>query len=400
MRHRHGRRFVRQFATILAAVGLLLTAACADTGRFVTPGSNGQSSTPLRPLQLAVAGPADGAKNVPITTEFPISTNGRVVSATLTTADGKTIEGSFPYGDDTWVPGSQLSYRTKYRLHVIAKQSRMEQSRTTTFTTGGVPGRTVGSGMYVFDDQTVGVGMPVVVELGASVPPSRRAAVERRLFVTADPPVEGSWHWFSGTSVNYRPKDFWTSGTKVSVRLAIGGLELGNKRFGRNDRTATFTIGPKVVTKVDNASHTVTVYKNDQMVKQMPTSLGKPETPTSSGTHVVMEKYAEKIFDSETFGLSRENGGYKLKVYWDVRFTWGGEFVHAAPWSVADQGKRNVSHGCVNLSPENAKWFYDFSTKGDVIEVVGTERNVTPGNGWTDWNIKNWNEYKAGSALN
>jgi len=399
MCHRQGHRFLRRLVTALAAAALLLTAACTDTGRFVTPGSNGQSSTPLEPLQLALAGPADGATSVPTTTEFPITTNGRVTSAKLTAPDGKTIEGSFPYDDDTWMPGAQLSYRTKYQLQVTAEQGRMKQTRIATFTTGGVPGRTVSSGMYVSDGQTVGVGMPIVVELGANVPPSRRAAVERRLFVTADPPVEGSWHWFSGTSVNYRPKDYWKPGTRVKVRLGIGGLELGNKRFGRNDRTATFTIGPKVVTKVDNASHTVTVHKDDQMVKQMPTSLGKADTPTSSGTHVVMEKYAEKIFDSETFGLSHESGGYKLKVYWDVRFTWGGEFVHAAPWSAADQGKRNVSHGCVNLSTENAKWFYDFSTKGDLIEVVGTERTVTPGNGWTDWNIKNWEEYRSGSAL-
>ncbi len=399
MRHRHGRRFIWRIAAALAAVGLLLTAACADTGRFVTPGSNGQSSTPLKPLELTVAGPGDGATNVPVTTEFPITTNGRVTSAQLSATDGETIDGGFPHGAGTWVPDSQLSYRTTYQLRVAVAQGRMERTHTTTFTTGGVPGRTVGSGLYVFDDQTVGVGMPIVVELGASVPPSRRAAVERRLFVTADPPVEGSWHWYSGTSVNYRPKDHWKPGTEVSVRLGIGGLELGNKRFGRNDRTATFTIGPKVVTKVDNASHTVTVYKDDQMVKRMPTSLGKPDTPTSTGTHVVMEKYAEKIFDSETFGLSHEDGGYKMKVYWDVRFTWGGEFVHAAPWSLADQGKRNVSHGCVNLSTENAKWYYDFSTKGDLIEVIGTVREVTPGDGWTDWNLS-WKEYKAGSALN
>ncbi|MGH3544604.1 MAG: Ig-like domain-containing protein [Mycobacteriales bacterium] len=398
MRRRSHHRFIRPLATLSAVAALLLTAACADAGRFITPGSSGQSSVPLEPLKLEVAGPGDGATNVPITTEFPIATSGTVTSARLTAPGGASIEGSFPYGDGTWVPGSQLSYRTTYQLQVTAKRGRMEQTHTIDFTTGGAPGRTVGSGMYVSDDQTVGVGMPIIVELGASVPPARRAAVERRLFVSADPPVEGSWHWFSGTSVNFRPKDYWQPGTKVSVRLAIGGLELGNKRFGRSDRSATFAIGPKVVTKIDDASHTATVYKDDQMVKQLPTSLGKAGTPTSSGTHVVMEKYAEKVFDSESFGLSHENGGYKLKVYWDVRFTWGGEFVHAAPWSVADQGKRNVSHGCVNLSVENAKWFYEFSTKGDLIEIAGTGRTVTPGNGWTDWNLS-WDEYQAGSAL-
>ncbi len=185
----------------------------------------------------------------------------------------------------------------------------------------------------------------------------------------------------------------------MSVRLGTGGLELAHNRFGYSDRLASFTIGSQVITKVDNASHTASVYKDGELIKQLPVSLGKPEAPTSSGIHVVLEKSADKIFDSETFGLSHADGGYKLKVYWDVRFTWGGEFVHAAPWSTADQGKRNVSHGCVNLSTENAQWFYDLSTVGDLVEVVGTETKVTPGDGWTDWNF-NWDEFKAGGALN
>ena len=102
---------------------------------------------------------------------------------------------------------------------------------------------------------------------------------------------------------------------------------------------------------------------------------------------------------AETAYFCRENGGYRMKVYWDVRFTWGGEFVHAAPWSVGDQGKRNVSHGCMNVSTANAKWFYELSKKGDIIEIVGTEEKVKPGDGWTDWNLT-WEQYKAGSALN
>jgi hypothetical protein len=40
------------------------------------------------------------------------------------------------------------------------------------------------------------------------------------------------------------------------------------------------------------------------------------------------------------------------------RISNSGEFVHAAPWSVAQQGSSNASHGCINLSSDNAKWFF------------------------------------------
>ncbi|MGI8648287.1 MAG: hypothetical protein DLM55_04455 [Acidimicrobiales bacterium] len=392
------RRNSRRFLLVFALLGLLLTTACTSSGGFYTPGSHAKSSKALAPLRLSIAGPAAGATGVSVATEFPITTSGTVTSASLVASDGTRISGSFARGDRTWIPDTQLSYRTKYRLEVSAEQGRISKGRTLNFTTGG-RGRTESSELYAPDGQTVGVGMPVVVKFGVSVPPSRRAAVERRLFVTAQPATEGAWHWYSGSEVHYRPKEYWKPGTKVSVRLGTGGLELAHNRFGYSDRLASFTIGSQVITKVDNASHTASVYKDGELIKQLPVSLGKPEAPTSSGIHVVLEKSADKIFDSETFGLSHADGGYKLKVYWDVRFTWGGEFVHAAPWSTADQGKRNVSHGCVNLSTENAQWFYDLSTVGDLVEVVGTETKVTPGDGWTDWNF-NWDEFKAGGALN
>jgi lipoprotein-anchoring transpeptidase ErfK/SrfK len=378
---------------------LLLTAACNDSGGFFTPGSNGKSNGALAPAKIEVSGLSRDATNVPISTEFPITTSGSISSVALTDSNGKTVQGGFARGDNTWVPSSQLSYRTKYQLHVMAvAQGRIQNSYSSEFTTSAPPSRTTSASIQISDGQTVGVGMPIIVNFGRSVPSSQRAAVERRMFVTANPATEGSWHWYSGTEVHYRPKDYWKPGTTVSVRLALGGVEIAHKRYARDDVTARFSISSSLITRVDNATHTATVYKDGQVIKTMPVSLGKSSAPTSTGTHVVMEKFAQKIFDSETFGLSHEDGGYRVNVFWDVRFTWGGEFVHAAPWSVGEQGKRNVSHGCVNVSTANAKWFYDLATRGDVIEVVGTERKTKPGDGWTDWDLS-WKQYKAGSAL-
>jgi hypothetical protein len=78
--------------------------------------------------------------------------------------------------------------------------------------------------------------------------------------------------------------------------------------------------------------------------------------------------------------------------------TWGGEFIHAAPWSVADQGVRNISHGCVNLSMDNAAWLFDRARIGDPVVVKGTERQLEHGNGWTAWDLT-WEQFVQGSAL-
>ncbi|PRC48133.1 hypothetical protein C6A85_81390, partial [Mycobacterium sp. ITM-2017-0098] len=61
--------------------------------------------------------------------------------------------------------------------------------------------------------------------------------------------------------------------------------------------------------------------------------------------------------------------GYLIKGEYGVRVTWGGVYVHSAPWSVGSQGYANVSHGCINLSPDNAAWYFDTVSVGDPIIV-------------------------------
>jgi len=73
--------------------------------------------------------------------------------------------------------------------------------------------------------------------------------------------------------------------------------------------------------------------------------------------------------------------------------------VHSAPWSVSEQGRQNVSHGCVNASPADAEWFYGLSKRGDIVVVTGTPRPLASGNGWTDWNM-DWQQWVEGSATN
>ncbi len=76
-----------------------------------------------------------------------------------------------------------------------------------------------------------------------------------------------------------------------------------------------------------------------------------------------------------------------MHVQLAVRIDNSGNFVHSAPWSVSDQGKRDVSHGCINISPDNAKWFYDNFGSGDPLVVKNSVGTYTQNDGAQDWQI-------------
>jgi hypothetical protein len=90
--------------------------------------------------------------------------------------------------------------------------------------------------------------------------------------------------------------------------------------------------------------------------------------------------------------------GYDLQVPWSVRFTWSGNFMHDASWSVGEQGFANVSHGCVNLSPEHAQTYYELAVPGDPVTVTGSPKAGKWDDGWTVWFLS-WRELLHGSAL-
>jgi lipoprotein-anchoring transpeptidase ErfK/SrfK len=113
------------------------------------------------------------------------------------------------------------------------------------------------------------------------------------------------------------------------------------------------------------------VKRNGMVITSNPVSKGRDEYPSYDGVHVVEEKYQTKIRDSRTRGLTGA-GAYRVEVAWATRISDSGEFVHAAPWSVDSQGYENVSHGCVNVSTEAAKWFYDTLIPGDPVIIKNT----------------------------
>ncbi|MFI7598903.1 Ig-like domain-containing protein [Actinoplanes sp. NPDC049681] len=367
--------------------------AAATPGSGVA-GQNGGSAA----LALSVT-PATGKKGVPVSAEIGLKVaGGKVTAVSLKDDKGKDLPGELREDGSAWVPGKTLKNSRKYVATVTAVgDAGQSKTETTTFTTMGRPGRETGTGLYLFDDRTYGVAMPVVVEFNPGIKKKDRAAVQKRMFVKSEPAQPGTWSWTSsGTQAYYRAPRFWQSGTKLAVRIAVGGLPTGGGRYGDRDRAATAKIGRSFVMKVDNRTKKMTVIEDGKTVRTLPVSLGKKSTPSSSGTMVVMDKQASTVFD--TIAELGPERGYRTEIEYAQRLTWSGQFIHAAAWSVGAQGHRNVSHGCVNVSPSNARWLFGKTLIGDPITVRGTEDELRYGNGWTPWDVS-WEEFVKGSAL-
>ncbi|MGB3351598.1 MAG: L,D-transpeptidase family protein [Mycobacterium sp.] len=218
----------------------------------------------------------------------------------------------------------------------------------------------------------VGVAKPIIINFQRPI--ANRTLAEQAVHISSTPAVPGKFYWMSTTQLRWRPIDFWPANTTVSIDAS------GTK--------SSFRTGDSLVATIDNATLQMEVMRNGVLEKTMPVSLGKPGYETPNGTYYVLEKFADMVMDSSTYGVPVDSAeGYKLEVKDAVRINNAGIFVHGAPWSVADQGKRNVSHGCPNLSPANAQWFYDNFGSGDPVVVKNSLGIYDENDGAQDWQI-------------
>lgn len=394
----------RALSAAALAGTLALLAACGDDSPSAkwNDGKNGggqQEQEQEGPKQGGiVTSPAADATDVPASTTVAFKLeNASDPTVELKSEGGETVEGAMQEDGKSWLPEGALDYGTKYTVTINATGADGKPtSNTSSFTTMAKPSKVVRVSSFLGENQVVGVGMPLIVRFGRSVPEDFRDDVQRRLFVQSTPPQEGIWHWTSPTEVHYRPKTYWQAGTKVSYKMQTGGLPMGDGYYGRADVSVDIKIGPSFIMMVDNKTKMMTVTKDGKVIKTIPVSLGKKETPSASGTMVVIEKQRKTIFD--TMDDPNPANRYRTPIDFAQRLTWSGQFIHAAPWSEGKQGRVNVSHGCVNVSEAMGSWLFGQTRIGDVITVKNTEEKLQNGNGWTDWNMS-WAQYVKGSAI-
>lgn len=220
--------------------------------------------------------------------------------------------------------------------------------------------------------EVVGVAQPIAIRFNEAI--GDRGAAEAAIRVTTTPAVDGHFYWINDTQVRWLPNEFYPAHTQVTV-------EAGGAR-------ADFSTGDSVITTADDATKTITVTRNGEVVRTMPTSFGKPGHETPNGTYIVGERVREMYMDSSTYGVPVDAPeGYRTYVEYATRISYSGIFIHAAPWSVDSQGYENVSHGCLNVSTEDGKWFFENSQKGDPVVVNNTAGGTLSGSdGLGDWN--------------
>jgi lipoprotein-anchoring transpeptidase ErfK/SrfK len=386
----------------LAISGLLaagLTGCSDEAAGHDEPGSKAaqdQTETPL-----VVATNLKKLTGVPVDRRLEVTaTGGSLKSVVVSGSEAGELAGRLTSDHTRWVASALLEPATTYSVKTVSTtEGGQTQRDVTRFTTADLSlDQQTWADIAPLDGETVGVGMPVIVTFDVAV--TDRAAIERTMKVTSVPAQRGAWHWLSDNEVHWRPATYWRAGTDVTVDLDINGVAAGGGIYGQESRHIEFHVGDAHVYKVNAQTHQMRVLENGTLLRTIPITTGKPGFTTRSGTKVIIEKHRVKRMNSETVGIAEGNPEYYDidDVEYAMRLTYSGEFIHAAPWSVGDQGYANVSHGCTGMSTANAAWLYAMTLRGDVVEYVGTDRPMTFSNGWGDWNLP-FGDYREGSAL-
>ena len=424
-------RRVRRWRLMGALVGILAlgaTSACSGGATWQTPGGGSSSGGGSEPTvaastaQLTFSAAKDAKDVSPVDPVTVGISDGTLDTVTLANPENKIVKGTFDGPKQNWKSAEELAYNKTYTLTVAgtgADGKRAEQTHT--FSTVKPSNYTLpylrANVSTLLDGGTFGVGQPIVVWFDELV--KDKAAAEKTLSVTTQPPVEGAWYWFDSREVHWRPKAYWPPNTKVKVQANVYGRNLGGGLYGQEDRTASFTIGASKIAVADSNTKRMKIYVNGAQVNNIagkdvsagiPISMGKGGTETTatgvvdfttnSGPHVVTQKFEVYRMTSASFGITdpKSPNFYDTEIKKAVRISGDGEFVHFADWNIPQQGVRNTSHGCINVAPTYINWFYDQFGPGDVVDVTGTTRKLDPRNGIGDWVIP-WDQWAKGSAL-
>ena len=347
------------------------------------------------PRPQVVMQPGDGATGVnPVGRIWIAVRDGTFNAVGLTSPAGKAVAGQLSADRTTWTVGEPLGYDKTYTWSGTAIDSDGVQIPVQGAFHTLSPTDQVSAKLNVTDNATYGIAMPIALTF--SSPIKDKAAVEQSLSVQTSVPTEGSWAWLDDTTVHWRPENYFTPDTDVIVTARLYGLSMGNGAYGREDLTAKFTIGRSYVLKGDTQTHRLESYANGVQVADYAASYGLDSDPrrvTHSGIHVVMAKLPTFFMTNPKFDY------YNVETHWAVQVSDNGEFVHSAPWSIAQQGRRNVSHGCVNLSPSAAKAIFNAVLPGDPVEITGSSQQLGSQDGdYFDWTVP-WDVWVTKSAV-
>jgi lipoprotein-anchoring transpeptidase ErfK/SrfK len=238
--------------------------------------------------------------------------------------------------------------------------------------------------------------MPIIVWFNRA--PTDAKTFARATTVTVNgKPIAGGWYFehtaHAGAALegHFRPQSYWPAHATIELNLPVKGLSAGPGLAFDNSLTLSMSTGAAHVSTVDAQNLRMTVTSDGVPYGTFPVSLGATNTPTLRGTKVIMEKGAD---------ISMSGPGYfDPHVQWTQRLTYGGEYLHSAPWNVGNIGSRSSSNGCTNLLPADAKQLYGFLGIGDVVRYPNASGpHMQLGQGYGDWNVP-WANWQTGGVL-
>ncbi|WP_017539817.1 L,D-transpeptidase [Nocardiopsis halophila] len=394
----------------LPALGV---AAAVFAATACTGGDEGDLTGAAEAAEVAIA-PEDGtgtvAPDAPVTVD---AENGEITDVVVEQAapegEGEpdtSMTGSLDEDKASWTSDWTLTPGTDVTVTAVAENADGEETEAVSrfSVEPAVEGKrlevkTDTRARNLLDGQTVGVGMPIVIDF--DMPVENKDRVEAAMDVVSEKPAQGAWNWFGDKRAVFRTEEYWEPDQKVTVDLNLAGVQASDGVYGIENSSIEFEVGREQLVEIDNDAHHMTVERDGEKLKEFPVSLGQNTQHsyiTRSGVHLVMEKHTNYRMSNDTLGVSPEDPNYYEEVVdYAVRISDSGEFLHSAPWN-GMLGEANTSHGCVNMAVSDSKWIYDESLPGDPIDVVNSGREMEVDNGWGFW-VRGWDEWVEGSAL-
>jgi lipoprotein-anchoring transpeptidase ErfK/SrfK len=375
---------------VTAALGVLLASACqgaAHPGTSSPAVSQHSMTTAAASTARLVITPGDGGTRVEPGAGITVRSLGARITGVRVRTGGEAVTGRLTASGRVWRSRWALGTGTRYTVRATAVDpSGRTVTATSRFRTLA-PARMFATQIFEGYRQTYGVGMPIILTF--SQPITHRRAVERSLELRTSKPVVGAWYWDGDQTLEFRPRGYWRPHTVVHFTGHLDGVEGAPGVYDVHTLTQTFVIGRSLIAVASTAMHHVRIYLDRRVFADWPISSGRPGDDTPNGTYLTIEKENP---------VEMKGPGYDIWVPWSVRFTWSGDYMHDAFWSVGEQGFTNVSHGCVNLSPANSETYYKLAVPGDPVTITGSPRGGSWDNGWTAWFLT-WHQLLRGSAL-
>ncbi len=187
--------------------------------------------------------------------------------------------------------------------------------------------------------------------------------------------VKGAYYYGSKNGVLVTNKTLKLNGKKYTFNKTGKCTKVAaiRKLTGMDAKAQKYTSPTKYLILVNKSSHTVAIYKGSQdnwkKVRSFLCTVGKPSTPTTSGVFHIGQtkgKYVKaRYFDS-----------YPSRCWYPTRIH-DGYMFHSVLYKIASKpgalnnGRlgANLSHGCIRLAINNAKYIHDVIPAGTTTVI-------------------------------